>query len=166
MGHFSVFYVPEKPLTPGAELTEMGRRLWQLGMPFLESSEFGDLPEHPYDPELTHEDVGMVFSTLGDPVPNMIFDLRCPHCDKDVMEAAYEAWNDEDSAVPYNHRRFPCPHCAVELAGPDLVSDEPFTFATSYLYVSEIDPEFWPAQVKIDIEAIVGPCREYMQCVP
>ncbi len=52
------------------------------------------------------------------------------------------------------------------LTGKELKSDEPFTFATSYLYVSDIDPDYWPDEVKTNIESILGPCDEYREILP
>jgi hypothetical protein len=166
MAHFSVFYVPLNGLVPGAALTGMGSRLWNLGLPFLEAFEFGELPEAQYEVELIHEDMGIVFSEFGDPIPNQVGDLRCPHCDHDVLHDAYEAWGDDTLKTATVLRRFPCSGCGALVGGMELKSSESYTFATSYLYVSEIDPDYWPDKVKSDIEEIVGPCHEYREIVP
>ena len=166
MSHFSVFYVPLNGLVPGAALTEMGRRLWRLGMPFMEAPDFGNLPEPDYEFELSHEGMGIVFSEFGDPIPNQIGDLRCPHCDQDVLHNAYEVWQDDTLRTATILRRFACSGCGTLIGGTELKASEPYDFATSYLYVSEIDPDYWPDKVKSDIEEIIGPCHEYRETVP
>lgn len=132
----------------------------------MEAPEFGDLPEDQYEVELSHEGMGIVFSEFGDPIPNQLGDLRCPHCDEDVLHSAHEAWQDETLSSAISLRRFSCSGCGVLIGGTKLKSSEPYVFATSYLYVSEIDPDYWPDKVKSDIEEIIGPCDEYREIVP
>jgi hypothetical protein len=162
MGQFSVYYVPATPLKPGPSLNEIGRRLWQLGMPFMENEDFGELPEDSYDIELIHEGMGIVDSELGDLVPHLIDNFSCPHCKCDLLYTAYDIWEDETATTPTSERAILCPQCQATLTGPQLISNQPFTFATSYLYVSDIDPDYWPDKVKTDIEALIGPCTAYL----
>ena len=164
MSHISQFYVPQQALKPGKEIEDFAAKLWSLGLPFMDLPEFGELPDDLYEIELIYEDMQIVFSEFGDPVPNQIDDLRCPHFDQDVMSEAYEAWQKEDSAIAIERRTFECSGCARKLSGKDLESAEPFTFATCYLYVSEIDPDFWPGEaVRANIESVLGPCAEYRE---
>lgn len=166
MAHITLFYVPSQDLVPGPATIAMARRLWDLGMPFMDEAEFGDLPEDQYDVELCYQDMAIVFSEFGDPVPNQLGDLRCPHCDHDVLQDAYEVWQDDTLHTATALRRFPCAGCGALIGGTELKSTEPYTFTTSYLYISDIDPDYWPAKVKSDIEEIVGPCQEYTEIVP
>ena len=164
MSQISQFYVPQQALKPGKEIPDLAAKLWSLGLPFMDLPEFGDLPDDIYETELIYEAMAFVFSEHGDPVPNQISDLRCPHCDQDVMSVAYEVWQEEDSVIATEQRTFECSRCAQQLSGKDLKSTEPFTFATCYLYVSDIDPDLWPgAAVRANIESVLGPCAEYRE---
>jgi hypothetical protein len=110
--------------------------------------------------------MGIAFSEFGDPIPNTISELRCPSCGNDVLHDAYEVWQDEDLKTPTALRKFHCTKCGEGLDGNNIQSSEPYTFATSYLYVSEIDPEHWPEKVKSDIERVIGPCQEFLERRP
>lgn len=164
MPQISQFYVPQQVLKPGKEMEDLAAKLWSLGLPFMDLPEFGDLPDDLYEIELIYENMAIVFSEFGDPVPNQISDLHCPHCDQDVMSEAYEVWQEKDSAIATAQRTFECSGCAQTLSGKVLKSAEPFTFATCYLYVSEIDPDLWPGEaVRANIESVLGPCAEYRE---
>ncbi|MBN8421509.1 MAG: hypothetical protein J0L73_21520 [Verrucomicrobia bacterium] len=164
MSQISQFYVPQQALKPGKEIEVLAAKLWSLGLPFMDLPEFGDLPEDLYEIELIYEDMAIVFSEFGDPVPNQISDLRCPHCNQDVMSEAYKVWQEQGATIPTEQRTFACSGCAQQLSGKGLNSTEPFTFATCYLYVSDIDPGLWPGEeVRANIESVLGPCAEYRE---
>jgi hypothetical protein len=162
MGFYSAYLVPQTPLEPGPSLEEGCHRLWQKGLTFMNLPEWGELPDWDYPDDFEFEYMGIAISEkVDDPVPSPLYDLRCPKCNASMAEVFAETWEElEDESLASHELR--CAACGAMTRGDSLRSDTPYTFARVYFFVSDIDPDHWPKQLRHDVESVFGPCREYI----
>ena len=96
------------------------------------------------------------------PVPNSLYDIQCPHCGNDLMDAAYDAWNTE-SDLALMDRVIECSQCNSSTVTKSLKYGESMSFARFYVFVSDCDQEEWDPRFRKMLEMILGPCNEYWE---
>jgi hypothetical protein len=172
MGQTSVYYVPESQDAWAGRGEELADRMWNLGV-FLATPRimqqlrtFRDRGQPLPDCQL---DIHQKFGCMGvsdeldeHPVPNYVYDVKCPSCAADVTEAAYDAWA-SDSELSPKERPVKCPACGSIWPAEDLRFGEPMEFARFYVFVSDCEQEDWDPKFRKALEVIVGPCREYWE---
>jgi hypothetical protein len=171
MGEISVYYVPRKSTSFAGKEREVAEEFWNLGI-------FLDTPDHFIDkrirewkrhgrelPRWKHSfrfgSMGVAGSAKAVPVPASFFDYYCPRCRAIVSDAVHAAWFDTDSPVPLSERAVTCSNCGATTPSKNLDADEPFTFATFYVWISDIDESDWEPHFKETIESVLGPCDEF-----
>ena len=168
MGEHVVYYVPmHQDLVAGCGL-EIANALAAHGLSFriylaeMLTGEPEAPPSHDGPCLSTHGFTrsDMAIADLPDPipVPELIAELLCPNCERNISDAAYDVWESESElAIP--DRQVHCPECGAIVESRYLRSpNEPFTFACFFLWISDIDPNDWEPEVKATIESVVGPC--------
>jgi hypothetical protein len=163
MREVSVYYVPQEQdawYGRGEMLIEL---LWHRGI-FLRpmASEKPPLPEYTIDIDDKFADMGLVDGEIAHPVPNLLYSISCPICSHDLTRETNEAWSKE-SAEEFAQRLVCCPHCQATTPTQQLRYMEPMIFARFYLWVSDCDPDDWPAGFRALLEEVVGPCQEFWE---
>jgi hypothetical protein len=171
VGETSVYYVPNDQQRWLGKEREVAEAFWPVGVFLVTEDRFiydrikawqaegRPLPEWPY--KFTFAEMGFGSPGEFDPVPNVVYDLRCPHCDADIGDALRDAWEAVDARTPVPERSVPCAACGQMVRSDSARSDTPFTFAQFYIWVADIDPDDWDPTFKQTVEAVLGPCREY-----
>lgn len=172
MGETSVFYVPKNQDDWSGRGGELADKLWSLGVfletppiierlrAFMESGK--PLPDCKLDIYQRFGGMGVADELEDDPVPNYVYDIKCPSCEVDIMDATYDAW-DCDSNVSAKRCRVTCPACGSTHAAKDLRFGEPMTFARFYVFVSDCERDEWDPNFRKALEGIVGPCSEFWE---
>jgi hypothetical protein len=173
VGETSVYYVPDDEERWIGREHDVAEAFWSLGVFLVTKDRFiyeriGQW--HAEGKALPEWEHGFSFAEMGfgggqsqwDPVPNQVYELRCPHCTADLYDPLYEVWNDDRSSVPLPERTVACHACGRQVCSAEAKSQEPFTFARFYVWVADIDPGDWDASFKRTVESVLGPCREYM----
>jgi hypothetical protein len=173
MGELSVYFVPNDQVRWFNRERDIAEAFWSRGV-FLATPDrfiYERLAEYkaqgrplpPWKHAFTFSDMGIASSALEDPVPSGYLELHCPSCKTDISEAAHDVWGDEESTVPTPSRTITCPSCEATHAGATLLcTDSEFTFASVYMWVSDIDEDDWDASFKTTVEEVLGPCRQFM----
>lgn len=172
MGELSVYYVPNDQEAWSGRGDELADRLWDVGI-FLETSVIMDrlgtfrdegrvLPECALNIDQKFGGMGVSDENEDHPVPNYLYEITCPNCGHDVMDAVYNTWASESDAAPKD-RKIECPSCDAESAAGDLQFGEPMCFARFYVWVSDCEQEEWDPNFRKVLEKIVGPCQEYWE---
>jgi DNA-directed RNA polymerase subunit RPC12/RpoP len=167
-----VYYVPENEQAWIGRAEELADRLWSLGV-FVASPKTLEriaafrangesLPKCDVDIQHKFGDIGIADANDYDPVPNYLYDIKCPFCAADVMQATYDVWGSE-SEIPAKNRLVTCPGCGSRHLAKDLRFGEPMSFARFYIFVSDCEQEEWDPRFRTVIEGIVGRCREYWE---
>jgi hypothetical protein len=172
MGETSVYYVPENQDAWHGRGKEVADKVWNLGvfvaMPHILQRlrmlrDAGQpLPHCDLDIYQKFGEIGVADELHDQPVPNYVYDIKCPSCAADVMDATYEAWG-ADSETSARECPVTCPACGTIHAAKDLRFGEPISFARFYVFVSDCDREEWDPDFRKALEGIVGPCREYWE---
>ena len=169
MGETSVYFVPDDETRWIGRERDVAEAFWALGV-FLtvpDDSVYARIRQWKAEgralPAWKHS---FRFATMGlgglgqwEPVPSLVYDLRCPACDADVFEFLHEVWEDE-SAVPLPERAIACHSCGVSIPAGGAHSETPFTFSRFFLWVSDIGDD-WDPTFKSTVEAVLGPCKEF-----
>ncbi len=172
MGQVSVYYVPENQDTWLERGEELADRLWDYGV-FLETPAIMDrirafrdadrpFPVCDLDINKKFGGMGVVDESTEHPVPNYLYEIKCPKCSAKVMDTVYEVW-EEGSEAALPDRAITCPVCDSISCTKDLNYGESVEFARFYIYVSDCEQEGWDANFRKLLEGIVGPCREYWE---
>jgi hypothetical protein len=172
MGETSVYYVPKNQDACSGRSQELADKMWNLGV-FLQTPEIMErvrsfresgtpLPECKFDLYQKFGDMGIADEMDEHPVPNYVYDIKCPSCEADVMDATYEAWG-SDSEVSPKQRSVTCPSCGASHAARDLQFGQPMTFARFYVFVSDCEQDEWDPNFRKTLEGIVGPCSEFWE---
>lgn len=172
MGETSVYYVPKNQDAWSGRTEELADKMWNLGV-FFETPRIMDrlhsfqeagnrLPHCNLDIYQKFGGMGVVDEPDDHPVPNYVYDIKCPSCEADMMDAAYDAWG-SDSEVSASQRPVTCPDCGSTHATEDLRIGEPMTFARFYVFVSDCEQEEWDPDFRKALEGIVGPCSEFWE---
>ncbi|KAI9131309.1 hypothetical protein [Acaryochloris sp. CCMEE 5410] len=172
MGQVSVYYVPENQDQWSGCGEELAERLWEYGV-FLKTPvilnrirAFRDadrpFPDCDLDIKAKFGGMGIVDESKEHPVPNYLYEIKCPKCSSDVMDNVNEVCK-EDSKTALQDRAITCPFCTSKLCIKDLNYVESMEFARFYVYVSDCDQEVWDPKFRQLLEGIVGPCHEYWE---
>ena len=170
MGYQTIFYVPESQAPFLGRAAEVAEMFWGLGV-FVETEDGfvgkrmaeckargQPIPESVHN--FTHSSIAIADYADPIPVPYRIWDLACPHCGADVLDHAYGVWGTEsDTLIP--QREVKCPSCGTASSSSSLKSEDPFTFASFYLSVTDVDEDDWEPSFKSTVETVLGPTREY-----
>ena len=171
VGEVSVYFVPTEQDRLAGTAQQAAESFWALGI-FVVSPEFvyerirewrkrgRTFPE--WGHSFTFAEMGIVDGDEYEPVPNVIYDLRCSVCNHDLTADAIDIW-EQESSVPMSMRRVPCAGCAAEVRSEKLKSEIPFTFARFYFWVSDIDEANWDPSFKATVEKVLGNCVEYRE---
>jgi len=174
MGELSVYFVPDNQQKLVGKSRQIAEALWALGVFVATEDQFiykriqdwkaarKPLPKGNHD--FSFGDMGIADKLMPEPVPNLIYDLKCPRCAAEMMNETYDIWNKE-TETPIPDRPIRCPKCSAVFPSREIKSEEmPFTFARFYLWVSDIDEEDWDPAFKETVQNVVGPCREFRAC--
>lgn len=172
MGETSVYYVPKNQDAWSGRAEDLAEKMWHLGV-FLQTprtmerlsslQESGSpLPDCDLDIDQKFGGMGIADEPEDDPVPNHLYDIKCPGCEADVMDAAYEAWN-SDSEVGPKLRPVKCDSCGTTHPAKDLRFGEAMMFARFYVFVSDCEQEDWDPNFRKALEGVVGPCSEFWE---
>jgi hypothetical protein len=169
VGETSVYFVPEDQTRWIGREREVAEAFWAHGVFLAVPDDFVYERIRQWRAEgraLPGWKHAFQFGTMGlgglgewEPVPSLVYDLRCPECDADVFEALHEVWEDE-TVVPLPDRTGACPSCRAVIRAGAARSETPFTFARFFLWVSDIG-DGWDPTFKHTVETVLGPCKEY-----
>jgi hypothetical protein len=172
MGETCVYYVPENQDAWSGRAQELADKMWNLGI-FLETPRIMErlrsfresgsrLPDCTLDIYQKFGGMGVTDESDDHPVPNYVYDIRCPSCQTDMMGVTYDAWG-SDSDASAKQRPVTCPGCGSTHAAKDLRIGEPMTFARFYVFVSDCEQDEWDPNFRKALEGIVGPCSEFWE---
>ena len=92
-------------------------------------------------------------------VPSSLYEVSCPDCGEDLLEATYASWGDEDQAErDLGDRSVACSSCDKVRAVRELKFGEPCEFARIYLWVSECERDSWAPGFLEVVESVLGEC--------
>jgi hypothetical protein len=171
MGEISVYYVPDDQAACSSRARELAEFFWQYGI-FLDTTEINErlLAERNAGRSLPHchLNIDQKFGGMGVsdemevPVPNYLYEIACPVCEADIVDACYAAWSC-DSDVECKDRVVICDACGASSTTKDLKFGEPMTFARFFVFVSDCDRENWDPGFRTLLEQLLGPCSEYWE---
>jgi hypothetical protein len=172
MGQTSVYYVPENQGAWSGRSEELADKMWDRGV-VLETPRIMErlrtfketgrpIPDCALDIHQKFGGMGIADESDDLPIPNHVYDIKCPSCAADLMDVAYDAWA-SDSAISIKDRPVTCPACDSAHPSKDLRFGEPMSFARFYVFVSDCEQEEWDPNFRKVLESIVGPCREYWE---
>lgn len=172
MGESCVYYVPEDQEAWSGRSDELAEKLCHFGI-FLEtstilerlaeySSKNSPLPECQLQIDELFGSIDISDELENHPVPNQLYDIRCPSCSADVTNETYDEWSSE-SNLPLSERKVFCSACKTTSSAKAMTFGEPMTFARFYVFVSDCDKERWDPNFRLMLEKIFGPCLEFWE---
>lgn len=170
MGEIGVYYVPRNQEDCVGRGKELEERLWDLGAPLssdrlekrVRKFEKAGKPIPDCGLNIPFSDMGLVDVPDHHPVPNHLYDLRCPFCAKDPGEVPI--WGDEDETdMPLLDRPVHCDQCGSDFPVKNIKSGDAMTFARFYIFVSDCEREGWDPRFQSLLESVLGPCEEYWE---